>query len=369
MASFKSKQAFTLAVSLLVGSTSVGCGDVAPIPTDAVVIQYDTGVQTLCRDCASIGGYYVKNLRDKPYRATVEESHNDSMDSRLNEKKERRFKLDAFERKYLGCTPVKSIGGFSCSVNISWKVKTQSSVASLDGPSRGRTASLMIGVGEGSRLLDSSVFFDNVVKNADWATRPAAELALPLDESAADAPPADPAAPPPNVNCKRECLDPTRADEGNCYALPKKIAGDKYRAPLGKFVKWVSRTRNGTMKKTEIMTAFGVSEDPCERSDTRIVRGTLFNEGKRCILDYALPTGIPNKDIEMSFYMPEKIEGTVATSGPATTATFRDRAKAPALRFKRPGIDQDFGGSIRVMDRVPEHLVVTTDTGCLDLPL
>ena len=216
MMRFNSKCSFTLAGSLLLTTPltaltalTVGCGDVAPISVDAVVIQYDTSVQTLCRDCASIGGYYVKNVRDKSYRATVEETFNHTMNPERNRTKERHFKLDAFERRYLGCTPVKSTTGSSCTVNITWKVKTHSEVANLDGTSPARRASLMIGVGKGADLLESSAFFEDVVENPDWANAsgtaaPPSPSPEPPNDTPAEAPPKDPAAPPPNLDCKLE---------------------------------------------------------------------------------------------------------------------------------------------------------------------
>lgn len=113
--------------------------------------------------------------------------------------------------------------------------------------------------------------------------------------------------------------------------------------------------------KTDLMNAFDVSDDPCQRGDTYTSNGYLQNSGVSCV--FAIKADVSGLTENISFQMPDEIRGNFNRT-PELLFSFSHKSEAPYIKFDSY-LNEDFGGYVATMLLSSSRMLIGTEKGCI----
>lgn len=256
----------------------------------------------------------LKNYTDKHVQASLVEQrwHTFGKPGWRYERKSL-VNLHPRERRYLGCTGASEVHGTGCEIAFAWH---------LDGPPRV--------IGTNDQLLPLAIAALRFVRTANYT---------------------------PATNCKKLCDERSPFCIG--FRMPIDISEGISKAATAFY------TSSGEVAMRELLSAFNIQDDPCERLPITIGGDQLLqNSGKACWLT-ALVGQSQNDQITTAIEIPERITAQRSKAGTELTLRFDDADSAPRLSIDNTALNDDWGGRLISVSWDGKSITAQTTKGCI----
>ncbi|MGR9238977.1 hypothetical protein ACU8OH_09220 [Rhizobium leguminosarum] len=149
------------------------------------------------------------------------------------------------------------------------------------------------------------------------------------------------------VDCPNLCSN----GSADCLIVKSEISNADAKAGLNWLHQIFARPADQTIKSSDLLVQFKMTDDPCHRSDTSVTAaGSITNTGEECKVggDMALSGGtlsahiLVPKELSLSY---SSVGGLVVVDTHAETNVNTD--KSPIALFSDPSFQEDWGGVVK----------------------
>jgi hypothetical protein len=300
-----------------------GCGPVIPGPETEgrnsvdVSIEYEMeSSNTLSCDCPASQVGFIKNHTNRKYEVQIKKTERETGEGSTY--KEYAISLRPHEKKYLGCKTTTYAGNMSCQVTQSWSIKSRKKIAF-------------------QKILE---IVPSGLKNDLFSKQKILKVSF-------------------DTTCRNLCEN----NRGDCFPLKLNKKSNSIKNGIDSIHSVLNDPASIEIKKNELTGYFGISDDPCNRSDTSILNGKISNYGEACYIEAGIQD--VSKDINLSFFIPEKLEGSFWKDGSWTQIDFSSADSAIKLSLSDKGLNSEWGGVISKIEGDGKNVIAKTDNGCI----
>ncbi|MEX5565123.1 hypothetical protein SM764_17015 [Pseudophaeobacter sp. 1A16562] len=176
-------------------------------------------------------------------------------------------------------------------------------------------------------------------------------------------------------NCRTLC----EADDPKCLTAlnPKSADAGDIASAFAELYQALADPDIETIPSQDLMAMFGVTDDPCFRSDTSISTlppedgdvgkvHHIFNSGGTCRVSASvnLPAGF---ELAAGILVPDVVELDYVVNEDSIVITPFVKGRKSTAYFSDEDFNIDFGGVIRQIDFSPEYTIIDTDESCIAL--
>jgi hypothetical protein len=161
------------------------------------------------------------------------------------------------------------------------------------------------------------------------------------------------------LDCPSICNDPT---DFRCFST---TPPDGSRTAMLRD-KILATSSNSTIKTADLLTIFGLSNDPCSRGDTSVDSSQrIQNDGEIC----AYPILITKTDRKpvAAFHIGRNISGYASGNAKAASVAFTKPNELPSFIFGQNVLNDDYGGKVLAISADTGAVYINTVRGCVAL--
>ena len=117
------------------------------------------------------------------------------------------------------------------------------------------------------------------------------------------------------------------------------------------------------VKKKDFLSIFGLSNDPCRRTDTGLRNDLLTNSGNSCRV--SSPISDTRSNIGFTIVIPTKLEGRRLIDADRLGFVFASAATSPTIELSDKDLNQSFAGTVRQVTATAGLGIASTANGCI----
>lgn len=156
-----------------------------------------------------------------------------------------------------------------------------------------------------------------------------------------------------DLSCQNEC---SRTSSSKCEIITDEETLNKL-LELNTKVKSLS-----SIPKEDVLSIFGVDDDPCERNQVSIEGDYIFNEGKKCVFE--VKTKLAGDEV-VRVDIPPTLKGTFKSSAAGTKVKFNNSSNTLFISIGNEFLNKDHGGYIYEMGTLGSGVYVKSENSCL----
>lgn len=132
------------------------------------------------------------------------------------------------------------------------------------------------------------------------------------------------------------------------------------------FASTISALTSGSkyVERAWLLSMFGVTEDPCTRSDSKLNGDVWTNEGFACRVTVRLPVFVPS-GIEATIEIPRRLAFRMSRT--AFGVVLRPASALATIRFSDSDLNLDWGGGILEVTGEQQRLLIQLPKTCIQI--
>ncbi|MCP4987622.1 MAG: hypothetical protein GY928_16650 [Colwellia sp.] len=169
------------------------------------------------------------------------------------------------------------------------------------------------------------------------------------------------------LQCKAEC----DKDSFYCSNLPVNSIGFSRGNSLKNLQKKIHGSSEEKIQISEILSMFGLQDDPCDRSEIDVSNGKMRNSGRACEIRQQADFG-PSGVVILKMDIPEQLQAEVTSYGSELEIYFPEEKNSALLTItdkneEESWLNSDYGGLVYRIQTTSNKAIFSTSSGCISV--